>query len=45
MTPEAPVAGMAATPDGRGYWFVGSDGNVFSFGDAHFYGFAGHPAK
>jgi hypothetical protein len=29
---------MAATPDGGGYWLVGSDGGVFSFGDATFYG-------
>ena len=25
---------MAATPNGRGYWLVASDGGVFSFGDA-----------
>jgi hypothetical protein len=30
--------GMAATPDGGGYWLVASDGGVFSFGDADFYG-------
>ena len=35
---NAPVAGMAPTPDGRGYWFVGADGGVFTFGDAGFYG-------
>jgi hypothetical protein len=29
---------MAATPDGKGYWLVGSDGGVFSFGDAVFHG-------
>ncbi len=23
---------MAATPDGRGYWLVASDGGVFSYG-------------
>ena len=23
---------MAATPDGHGYWLVGSDGGVFAFG-------------
>jgi hypothetical protein len=34
---NAPVVGMAATPDGGGYWEVASDGGVFSFG-AHFYG-------
>ena len=39
--PVAPVVGMAATPDGRGYWLVGSDGGIFSFGDAGFFGSAG----
>ena len=33
-----PIVGMAATPDGKGYWLVGKDGGVFAFGDAHFYG-------
>jgi len=33
--------GIAATPSGKGYWLVGSDGGVFSFGDAAFYGSAG----
>ena len=32
---------MAATPDGGGYWLVASDGGVFSYGDAGFYGSAG----
>ncbi|MHB8320330.1 MAG: hypothetical protein ACYDEP_14080, partial [Acidimicrobiales bacterium] len=36
--PVAPITGMAATPDGEGYWLVGSDGGVFAFGNAHFYG-------
>ncbi len=36
-----PVVGMAATPDGRGYWLVASDGGVFSFGDAGFFGSMG----
>ena len=31
---------MAATPDGKGYWMVASDGGVFAFGDAAFYGSA-----
>jgi len=35
---SAPVAGMASTPEGNGYWLVGADGGVFSFGDAHYYG-------
>jgi hypothetical protein len=33
-----PLVGMTATPDGQGYWLVASDGGVFSFGDASFYG-------
>jgi hypothetical protein len=33
-----PIVGMAATPDGSGYWLVASDGGVFAFGDAQFYG-------
>ena len=32
---------MAATPDGRGYWLVASDGGIFTFGDAAFYGSTG----
>jgi hypothetical protein len=36
-----PIVGMAATPDGHGYWLVASDGGVFSFGDARFYGSLG----
>ena len=31
---------MAATPDGRGYWLVASDGGVFTFGDAGYFGSA-----
>ena len=33
-----PIVGMAATPDGGGYWEVASDGGIFAFGDAGFYG-------
>jgi hypothetical protein len=32
---------MASSPDGGGYWLVASDGGVFSYGDAAFYGSAG----
>jgi len=32
---------MAATPDGRGYWLVASDGGIFSYGDAPFLGSTG----
>ena len=31
---------MAATPDGKGYWLVASDGGIFTYGDAGFYGSA-----
>jgi hypothetical protein len=36
-----PIVGMASTPDGKGYWLVASDGGIFSFGDAPFYGSTG----
>jgi hypothetical protein len=36
-----PIVGMAATPDGKGYWLVASDGGIFTFGDAPFYGSTG----
>ncbi len=36
-----PIIDMAATPDGQGYWLVASDGGVFSYGDASFYGSTG----
>ena len=32
---------MSATPSGHGYWLVASDGGIFSFGDAQFYGSTG----
>jgi len=38
---DQPVVGIAATPDGKGYWEVASDGGVFSFGDAVFQGSMG----
>jgi hypothetical protein len=40
ITPDAPIVGISATPDGKGYWLVGADGGVFAFGDAGFYGSA-----
>ena len=36
-----PIVGMASTPDGKGYWLVASDGGIFSYGDATFYGSTG----
>jgi len=38
---NAPIVGMAATPDGKGYWLAAADGGIFSFGDATFYGSTG----
>ena len=32
---------MAATHDGGGYWLVASDGGIFNYGDAGFFGSAG----
>jgi L,D-peptidoglycan transpeptidase YkuD (ErfK/YbiS/YcfS/YnhG family) len=32
---------MAPTPDGHGYWITASNGGVFTFGDASFYGSEG----
>ncbi len=39
-----PVVGMSATHDSGGYWEVASDGGIFSFGDAEFYGSTGQPS-
>jgi hypothetical protein len=33
----APIVGIASNPSG-GYWMVGADGGVFSFGNAGYYG-------
>ena len=41
---NAPIVGMAATPDGNGYWEVASDGGIFSFGTASFHGSMGGQA-
>ena len=38
---KAPIVGIVATADGRGYWLVAKDGGVFSFGDATFEGSLG----
>ncbi len=37
-TPYLASVAMAPTPGGNGYWMVGLDGGVFSFGDATYYG-------
>ncbi len=36
--PNQTIVGMAASPDGQGYWEVSTTGRVFSFGDAQFSG-------
>jgi hypothetical protein len=41
MVLNKPIVGMAPTPDGGGYWLVASDGGIFSYGDAQFYGSTG----
>ena len=41
LTLNSPVVGIAATPDGFGYWLVAADGGVFAFGDAQFFGSMG----
>lgn len=33
---------MAATPTGKGYWLVASDGGVFTYGDAKYCGSTGN---
>ncbi len=35
---NAPIVGMVPSADGGGYFMVGSDGGVFTFGDANFEG-------
>jgi hypothetical protein len=36
-----PIVGMTPTADGGGYWLVASDGGIFTYGDASFYGSSG----
>jgi cell wall-associated NlpC family hydrolase len=36
-----PVVSLLPTADRQGYWMVASDGGIFSYGDAHFYGSTG----
>jgi len=37
---NAPIVGIAATPNHGGYWLAAADGGVYAFGDAAFYGSA-----
>ena len=39
--PSATAAEVVATPSGNGYWLVATDGGIFAFGDAKFYGSLG----
>ena len=36
--PNGQIVGISPTADAKGYYFVGSDGGVFTFGDAVYYG-------
>ena len=38
---RTPIVGTATTPGDGGYWLVASDGGIFSFGNAAFYGSMG----
>ena len=38
---NAPIIGIASTPSGRGYWQLGADGGIFTYGDARFHGSTG----
>ncbi len=38
---NAQIIASAVTPTGHGYYMVGADGGVFSFGDARFHGSTG----
>ena len=38
VTPYEAHVSIAPTPDGRGYWVIGLDGGVFTFGDAGYFG-------
>ncbi len=40
-TPPAPTPPAHVTPTGKGYWEVASDGGIFAFGTAGFYGSMG----
>jgi plastocyanin len=38
--PSSPIVAIADSADGKGYWQVGANGSVYSFGDAPFVGSA-----
>jgi ribosomal protein L24E len=39
---RAPIVGLVQTADARGYWLVGADGGIFTFGNAAYYGSTGN---
>ena len=41
LTLNHPIVGIAQTGDDGGYWLVASDGGIFNYGDAGFFGSAG----
>ena len=41
MPLNAPIVGMAADPSTGGYWLVASDGGIFTFNDAGYFGSTG----
>lgn len=41
LNPTGGAVAICTTPTGRGYWICGSDGGVFTFGDATFLGSLG----
>jgi hypothetical protein len=38
---NAPIVGIGAAHNGQGYWLLGRDGGIFSYGSAAFYGSTG----
>jgi hypothetical protein len=40
IVPATPIVAIAAAPGGDGYWLMGTDGGVFAFGGARFFGSA-----
>jgi len=41
LSVASPLLDIAANPAGDGYWLVGADGGVFTYGDARFFGSLG----
>ena len=39
---NGPIVASTATPSGKGYYMIGSDGGIFAFGDARFHGSTGN---